>query len=202
MRGALRLQVLSWIGLLAASAVFVLPMVTEQETEAATKFGVHKARKARAVAHLSGCSDSSVRGRAYLVEEPSEEGVKVVRIAMKVRGLPDGKHGVHIHETASCDPCGSAGGHFDPGPMGLPSPDGNHPYHLGDLVNLEVKNGTGMLRVLTTRVTLSPGPLSLFDQDGSAFIVHIDEDTFCPDGVAAGCAGGGRAACGIIRKVR
>ena len=59
-----------------------------------------------------------------------------------------------------------------------------------------------MLRALTTRVTLSPGPLSLFDPNGSAFIVHVNEDTFCPNGEEAGCAGGGRAACGIIRPIR
>ena len=102
MRGALRLRVVSCIGLLAAGAVFLLPLASEQETEAAG----HKTPKVRAFANITGCTDSWIRGRAILVEEPSDEGVKVVRIAMKVRGLPDGKHGVHIHETADCVPCG------------------------------------------------------------------------------------------------
>jgi Cu-Zn family superoxide dismutase len=52
----------------------------------------------------------------------------------------------------------------------------------------------------TTRVTLSPGPLSLLDENGSAFIIHVDPDTYCPEGEKQGCAGGARAACGIIRK--
>lgn len=158
-----------------------------------------KPRPVRAHADILGCSDPGISGRATLREVRSDEGIKEVRIALVVRGLPAGKHGLHIHQTAACEPCGGAGGHFDPGPNGNPSPDGNHPYHLGDLVNVDVGNrGVGRLRVNTTRVTLSPGPLSLFDNDGSALIVHVSEDTYCPDGEEAGCAGGARAACGII----
>lgn len=51
-----------------------------------------------------------------------------------------------------------------------------------------------MLDTMTARVTVSPGPLSVFDADGSAFIIHDAEDTYCPEGVAQGCAGGSRAA--------
>ena len=137
-----------------------------------------------------------------LVEQPSDQGVTTVAIKISVEGRSPGPHAVHIHETAACEPCGAAGGHFDPGPFGFSNPDGNHPYHAGDLVNIKVRdNGSGKLRVRTTRVTLSPGPLSLFDADGSAFIIHDFEDTFCPDGAVAGCAGGSRAACGIIEPM-
>lgn len=165
----------------------------------------YKGRKV-AFAEIYSCADKedeSVRvGRAVLTEQPSEEGVKTVKVSMKVKGLSPGKHAVHIHETAKCEPCGAAGGHFDPGPVGLPNPDGNHPFHSGDLVNIKVKrNGTGKLNAITTRVTLSSGPLSLFDDDGSAFIIHVNEDTYCPDGEEAGCAGGSRAACGIIEML-
>ena len=42
------------------------------------------------------------------------------------------------------------------------SPDGNHPFHSGDLINIEAnKRGNAHLNTTTTRVTLSPGPLSL-----------------------------------------
>jgi len=119
----------------------------------------------------------------------------------KVKGMTPGKHAVHIHETAACQPCSAAQGHFDPGPNSNSSPDGNHPFHMGDLINIKVKrNGTGVMRTKTSRVSLSAGPLSLFDADGSAFIIHDLEDTYCPDGEASGCAGGSRAACGIIEK--
>jgi Cu-Zn family superoxide dismutase len=69
------------------------------------------------------------------------------------------------------------------------------------LVNIDVKNGRGLLRTTTSRITLSPGPLSLFDADGSAFIIHVNPDTYCPNGEIAGCAGGARAACGVIERV-
>ncbi len=155
-----------------------------------------------ATAEIVGCRGEGNLGHAILIEKPSTQGIKVVKVEIRVKGLSSGMHAVHIHETAACEPCGAAGGHFDPGPHGFTSPDGNHPFHSGDLVNIKVKkNGKGRLRAKTTRVTLSPGPLSLFDDDGSAFIIHDLEDTFCPDGEQAGCAGGSRAACGIIRLV-
>ena len=156
----------------------------------------------RAIARIHGCTDSNIVGTAHLVELPSTEGVKVVEVEMVVRGLPEGLHGVHIHAVGACEPCAAAMGHFDPGPSGNTSPDGNHPFHSGDLVNLQVnRNGAGHLSTKTSRITLSAGPLSVFDADGSAIIVHVSPDTYCPEGAAAGCAGGARAACGVLEKV-
>ena len=137
---------------------------------------------ASASADILGCTDPNISGTVELREKKTAEGVKEVRVMMKVKGLPAGNHAVHIHETADCVPCGDAGGHFDPGPNGNPSPDGNHPFHSGDLINIKAKkNGNAKLITRTTRVTLSPGPLSLFDTDGSAFIIHVDPDTYCPE---------------------
>lgn len=157
----------------------------------------------RAAAEIVGCAPGSeIRGRAALWERPSSEGVKTVEIRLRVEGLTPGKHAVHLHERGVCRPCSAAKGHFDPGPMGRTNPDGNHPFHSGDLVNIEVdENGRGFLRTHTTRVSLSEGQLSLFDADGSAFIIHVNPDTYCPHGVTSGCAGGARAACGIIHPV-
>ncbi len=167
----------------------------------------------RATAEIKGCANPAITGSATLTEQTTAEGVKEVTVEMKVGGLTDGKHAVHIHEVASCEPCGSAGGHFDPGPFGqsrpdsatdeVPAKDINHPYHMGDLVNLEVKNGVGTMKHTTNRVTLSPGRLSLFDENGSSFIVHTNVDTYCDQesDLKKGCAGGARDACGIIRPV-
>ena len=159
----------------------------------------------KATAIIKSCADEpKFLGVATLREEASEEGIKQVSVVIQItepnRVLPPGKHAVHIHEFGQCEPsCADAGGHFDPGPFGFSSPDGNHPYHAGDLVNLGISTtGRGFLRTDTSRVTLSPGPLSVFDEDGSAIIVHVDPDTYCPEGEVAGCAGGARAACGII----
>jgi Cu-Zn family superoxide dismutase len=161
-----------------------------------------KSKKVRASADIFTCEPNpQLIGTAALKEEQSDEGVKQVKVSIHVEGLPPGDHAVHIHETAACEPCGAAGGHFDPGPFGMSNPDGNHPFHSGDLVNIEVNGrGIGNLNVNTTRLTLSEGPLSVFDDDGSAVIIHVNPDTYCPDGAVPGCAGGGRAACGVIER--
>jgi Cu-Zn family superoxide dismutase len=164
-----------------------------------------------ATAQIRGCTDAAISGTAILTEAPTDEGIKEVTIRLKVEGLSDGRHAVHIHETAACEPCSAAKGHHDPGPFGETRPDSagdatpakdiNHPFHMGDLINIEVKNGKGSMTHTTNRVTLSPGRLSLFDWDGSAFIIHTGEDTYCDEenDLKKGCAGGARDACGIIR---
>ena len=144
-----------------------------------------------ASAYITSCDPGiDVTGKAFLRERRSDEGVKLVDVFMRVKGLSPGKHAVHIHEKGSCTPCGDAKGHFDPGPFGMSDPpDDNHPFHSGDLVNIKVNHrGRGILYTTTSRITLSPGVLSLFDDDekrdgviivegGSAFIIHVDEDT-------------------------
>ena len=158
----------------------------------------------KATAEIKGCTDPNITGTAKIVEKTSAEGIKV-------EGLSDGKHAVHIHEVGACEPCGAAQGHHDPGPFGqsrpdsatddVPAADINHPYHMGDLINIEVKNGKGEMEHTTNRVTLSPGRLSILDEDGSAFIIHTNPDTYCDEeaDLKKGCAGGARDACGIIR---
>jgi Cu-Zn family superoxide dismutase len=164
-------------------------------------------------AEFQGCGETKVTGTAKLVEQVTAEGVKEVKVEMKVQGLTDGKHAVHIHEVGKCEPCAAAGGHHDPGPFGqsrpdtsseaTPATDINHPFHMGDLINLEVKNGVGTLTHTTNRVTLSPGRLSVFDADGSSIIVHTQADTYCDEEteLKKGCAGGAREACAVLKPV-
>lgn len=186
------------LALVKASAVLAAVLNIVALPAEAGGYGKHR-KLVTASADIRDCRSGELLGAALLIERPSDEGVKQVQVAMRVRGLTPGKHAVHIHETGVCEPCSEAGGHFDPGPFGESSPDGNHPFHAGDLVNIRVRrSGVGVLYTSTTRVTLSPGPLSLFDDNGSAFIIHDFEDTYCPDGAVGGCAGGSRAACGII----
>ncbi len=75
------------------------------------------AKDKTAFAEIKGCTDPNITGTAFLVERSSREGIKQVDVAMVVRGLKDGKHAVHIHETATCKPCKAAKGHHDPGPF-------------------------------------------------------------------------------------
>jgi Cu-Zn family superoxide dismutase len=128
--------------------------------------------------------------------------MRAVEITVKVSGLTPGPHGLHLHAIGRCEaPFTSAGGHFDPGPSGNTDPDVNHPYHMGDLPNLVADAaGEATLTAITTRVTLSPGPLSLFDNDGTAVIVHGNPDQGQSGEAKSGVSGGPRVACGVVQK--
>ena len=152
----------------------------------------------RAHAEIKG---EGITGTADFVE--SEQGTgKIVNITVSVSGLKPGMHGLHLHAVGKCAPdFAAAGGHFDPGPAGNSDPDANHPYHMGDIPQLTAAaNGTATMKAATTRVTLSEGPLSLFDADGSAIIVHGNPDQGITGEPKSGVSGGPRIACGVIEK--
>jgi Cu-Zn family superoxide dismutase len=137
----------------------------------------------RAHAAINGSPGSGISGEAVFTELVSRYSpVSEVRVVVHVVGLEPGLHGFHVHENGICAaPFTSAGGHFDPGPFGSSTPvDANHPYHAGDLPNLEVNPaGAGHLEYVTSRFTLRPNTgnaLSAFDVNGSAVIVHLNKD--------------------------
>ncbi len=134
--------------------------------------------------------DGTAMGTVTLTQGPHG-----VIIAADVSGLTPGGHGFHIHETGSCTPdFAAAGDHFTPKAQG-------HGYlheagfHAGDLPNIyAAADGTVRVDVFTSDVTLTDGLAhSLFDEDGSAFIIHEKPDTYGEDAGA-----GGRVACGVI----
>jgi len=170
----------------------------------------HTGKHAFPVHAKAAIAGLGITGEAELIEE--YEGR--VRIKLELQGSPDSKltpglHAIHIHETGSCEPFAAAKGHYDGNvdvninSQASVNPSlANHPYHLGDLQNLSVdENRRGSLYTITSRVTLSPGDLnSLFDHDGSAFIVHELEDKYRPDPPTKDAPGGARIACGVIVK--
>ena len=132
-----------------------------------------------------------------------------VQVLATVTGLTPGLHGFHIHENGSCDNTpgppvvqfGGAGGHYDPGPFGMSNPDANHPFHMGDIPNLNAdSSGKAILLHTTSRITLSPGPLSILDTNGSAVIVHGNPDQGITGAAGSGVSGGPRIGCGIIQR--
>lgn len=159
----------------------------------------------RASAIISG---PNIDGEATLIEYTIDTG-KYVQLKLKLKGDPKvltpGKHAVHFHEKAACDCEGfkCAGGHFDPGPAGNTDPDANHGYHAGDLPQIVInEDGAGILEAITTRVTLSDGPVSLLGKDsapeGTSLMVHGNEDPHTPGESGSGHSGGPRLACGTI----
>jgi Cu-Zn family superoxide dismutase len=184
--------------------VMVLLAISALTTGCSRHYTAKLEHKVHAMATIAG---PGITGEAKLYQE--YEGR--VRIVLKIEGTTDSKltpglHAVHIHETGACDPFTAAKGHFDGNvdpqvnPEANVSPGlGNHPYHLGDLPNLKVdENRKGSLYALTSRVTLTPGLTSLFDKDGSAFIIHGLEDQYLPDPPMKDAPGGPRIACGVI----
>lgn len=131
-----------------------------------------------------------------------DTGTRRVEITATVEGLAPGAHGFHLHAVGKCEPdFTAAGGHFDPGPAGNTDADANHPFHMGDMPNLVAgENGTATMTTVTTRVTLSPGPISVFDEDGTAIIVHGNPDQGKTGEPKSGLSGGPRVACGVIEK--
>jgi Cu-Zn family superoxide dismutase len=124
-----------------------------------------------------------------------------VRILLEAKGLAPGPKGVHVHAGGTCTPPDftSAGGHFNPDGKqhGLENPDGPH---AGDLPNITIgPDGGGRLESMNERITLAPGPTSVFDADGSALVVHANPDDFRTD--PAGNAGP-RLACGVITRAK
>lgn len=114
-------------------------------------------------------------------------------------GLPQGLHGFHVHENASCDPreqngktvpALAAGGHLDSAGAkrhGQPWGDG----HLGDLPALAVDaTGNAANPVLAPRLKMS-------DIKNRALIVHAGGDNHSDHPSPLG-GGGARMACGVI----
>lgn len=135
--------------------------------------------------------DGKDMGTVTLTQTPSG-----VMINANLTNLSPGGHGFHIHEKGSCSPdFKAAGGHYNPDGKehGLNNPSG---HHAGDMPNIFVNaDGTVQVEILNAAVTLGDGNGTLFDEDGSAFIVHEK-----PDSHAADPGAGGRVACGVIEK--
>jgi Cu-Zn family superoxide dismutase len=136
-------------------------------------------KKARAVVR-------NVDGARIGVVEFWNDAACVTRVVAKIgqfnlqgneTGLTEGFHGFHIHTTGVCDadavdpaqnpaPFITAGSHWNPD-------ERDHGDHRGDLPPLLATTG-GLARanVLTDRFTIN----RLFDDDGSAVIIHADPD--------------------------
>ena len=159
----------------------------------ALSVGVAGAQTApRAASAVIRGADGQQIGTASLTETAAG-----VRLALQLRGLPPGEHGIHVHAVATCEGPAftSAGGHFNPtsSQHGLRNPAG---AHAGDLPELVVAaNGTATYATTTNRLTLSAGPLSLFDADGSSIVIHADPDDHMTDPTGNS---GARIACGAI----
>lgn len=172
-------------------------------------------------------ADSSPRGSSggdsvsAALRDPAGEQVGTAEISfgddgatlvVEAAGLTPGFHGLHVHETGTCEPDSaspsdpamtgdflSAGGHL--AEAGQP-----HGEHVGDLPQLLAsEDGTATLTVTSDRLTAD----QVLDDDGSALMVHAGADNsgniperYAPDGpdemTQATGDSGGRVACAVL----
>jgi superoxide dismutase, Cu-Zn family len=132
-------------------------------------------------------------GTAYLTANADHS----VTIRLDARNLPPGPHGIHFHAVGACDRPAftTAGAHFNPAAR-MHGLDNQAGPHNGDLPNLIADaKGQATYSATTDRVTITPGPTSLLDQDLSAIVIHAAADDQKTD--PAGNSGA-RLACGIV----
>jgi Cu-Zn family superoxide dismutase len=129
----------------------------------------------------------------------AQNSAKGLLLNLRLRGLPPGEHGLHVHQNPDCGPKvqdgkpvagAAAGGHYDPKNTGRhagPHGDG----HLGDLPRIAVDaDGSATTTVLAPR-------LSLADIRGRSLMIHGGGDNYADRPKPLG-GGGARIACGVI----
>jgi Cu-Zn family superoxide dismutase len=136
-------------------------------------------------------ADGSSSGTAELQADGES-----LSLSVEVSGLEPGQRGFHLHTIGLCEgpDFKSAGGHLNPFAKthGSQSAGGKH---LGDLPNIQVDtDGTASVTLLidTPRSEALP---HIFDEDGTAVMIHAGPDDLSSD--PAGAAGP-RVACGVM----
>jgi glucose/arabinose dehydrogenase/Cu/Zn superoxide dismutase len=139
-------------------------------------------------------ADGNIIGNAIFTET-----ISGVAIGVEVTGFTDagtGERGIHIHQIGRCHPdFAAAGDHFNPtdAQHGFDYPEGPH---AGDLPNIEIdEEGNANYEWVNEMITLSPGPYSILDADGSALLIHANTDDSRTDPTGRS---GEPIACGVI----
>ena len=132
-------------------------------------------------------SESDIKGIIRFTD--TKEGCL---IDVKLQGVPDGKHGFHIHEKGDLsDGCKSAGPHYNPHNV---THAGLMYGHSGDLGNIYSQNKVVNQEILSRQ-------LSVDEIIGRTIVLHEDEDDLGSGGDAESLKTGNagkRIACAVI----
>lgn len=153
---------------------------------------VHAAEGDRVSGVLEG---DGISGEIIMVETASG----AVHVDVSAEGVPEGAHGIHVHEVGRCgsaDSFESAGGHVSAGlEHGIKSARGPHP---GDLPNVHagadgVVRAEFFLRGFSLGTTGNP---RILDENGTAVVLHSGPDDYTtqPSGDS-----GSRIACAVLK---
>jgi Cu-Zn family superoxide dismutase len=149
----------------------------------------------RAIADIKG-RDGRDHGRIELIETTVG-----VLLRLRLKGLPPGPHGIHVHEVGKCEGnFKSAGGIYNPlgAKHGFLNDEGPM---IGDLPNIHaMASGEVEAELFTPFLTLAKDAQeSLFDANGASVIVKERPDDYRsePDG-----GGGARIACGVVTPAK
>lgn len=174
---------------LLASAIFVINTGLGASVAGA---GGHEVKATVVLNNLDGVAI----GAASITQTPHG-----VLVHVKVADLPPGAKGIHFHSKADCAADtgfkSSMGHHGESkGEHGLLNAMGPG---SGDLGNIYVgKNGVGEMQFFKTDVFLTGGDMPLLDGDGTAIVIHANED----DQVTQPIGGAGpRIVCGLVEAV-
>lgn len=123
---------------------------------------------------------------------------ETTEIHVHVWDVPEGKHGIHVHNYGdSRKGCESMGPHYNPTANyhGGFEDTHRHRRHVGDLGNITVgSNGKGKLKLLSKSIKVA-------DVLGRGFVLHADPDDLgdgpFEDSKTTGHSGA-RIACGVI----
>jgi len=135
-----------------------------------------------------------IRGEISMLETASG----TVHVEVTAEGVPEGAHGIHVHEIGTCEAADgfkSAGGHLSAGlDHGIMSQGGPHP---GDLPNVHA-GADGMIHAefFVRGFSLgTEGNARILDEDGSSVVLHSGPDDYSsqPSGDS-----GSRIACAVL----
>lgn len=122
------------------------------------------------------------------------EATEGLLLRVSASDMEPGYHGFHLHETGACEgDFTSAGDHYNPdgSEHGLLAGDS---AHAGDLPNIFASDaGEVRADIHAAHLTMDGDTAPIMDDDGSAFIIHENADSY-----QAEAGAGGRVACGIV----